>query len=149
MQLSFEELSLLHTAVTMADSQRSNIPVAAILALSDGHILGRSTNSAPIAQAGALGHAECQILESMRGRPADLMAKSTMYVTLEPCPSCAWIIRTSRVGRVIFATANPSYGAAGSVYDLLRAPAPFPVVESIGPVGALIGANPIRKFFGR
>jgi tRNA(adenine34) deaminase len=42
----------------------------------------------------------------------------TLYVTLEPCAMCAMALMHARVGRVVFATADPKTGAAGSVVDL-------------------------------
>ena len=44
----------------------------------------------------------------------------TLAVTLEPCPMCAGAAWLARVDRVVFGAWNPSYGAAGSVWDLLR-----------------------------
>jgi tRNA(adenine34) deaminase len=42
----------------------------------------------------------------------------TLYVTLEPCAMCAMALMHARVGRVVFAAADPKTGAAGSVIDL-------------------------------
>ena len=44
----------------------------------------------------------------------------TLAVTLEPCPMCAGAAWLSRVDRVIFGAWNPEYGAAGSLWDVLR-----------------------------
>lgn len=42
----------------------------------------------------------------------------TMYVTLEPCPMCAWAILQSRIKTVYFGSYNSKYGAFGSAIDL-------------------------------
>lgn len=42
----------------------------------------------------------------------------TMYVTLEPCPMCAWAILQSRIKTVYFGSYNFKYGAFGSAIDL-------------------------------
>lgn len=42
----------------------------------------------------------------------------TMYVTLEPCPMCAWAILQSRIKAVYFGSYNSKYGAFGSAIDL-------------------------------
>jgi tRNA(adenine34) deaminase len=42
----------------------------------------------------------------------------TLYVTLEPCAMCAMALMHARVGRVVFAAADPKTGAAGSVIDV-------------------------------
>ena len=48
------------------------------------------------------------------------LAGCTLVVTLEPCPMCAGAIGLSRVDRVVFGAWNDEYGAAGSMWDLLR-----------------------------
>ena len=47
---------------------------------------------------------------------------ATLYVTLEPCAMCAGAIVLARVGEVVFGTADPKAGAAGSVLDVLAEP---------------------------
>lgn len=44
----------------------------------------------------------------------------TMYVTLEPCPMCAWAILQSRIKEVHFGSYNQKYGAFGSATDLRK-----------------------------
>jgi len=44
----------------------------------------------------------------------------TLAVTLEPCPMCAGAAWLARVERVVFGAWNPEYGAAGSLWDVLR-----------------------------
>lgn len=41
-----------------------------------------------------------------------------LYVTLEPCPMCAWAIIQSRIKSVYFGSFDKQYGALGSVIDL-------------------------------
>ena len=57
---------------------------------------------------------------------------ATLYVTLEPCAMCAGAIVLARVPRIVFGTADPKAGAAGSVLDVLAEPRfnHRPVVES-------------------
>lgn len=43
-----------------------------------------------------------------------------MYVTLEPCPMCAWAILQSRIKTVYFGSYDKQYGALGSVMDLRK-----------------------------
>ena len=47
---------------------------------------------------------------------------STVYVTLEPCPMCAGALVAARVGRLVFAAADPKAGACGSLYNLCADP---------------------------
>ena len=41
-----------------------------------------------------------------------------MYVTLEPCPMCAWAIILSGIKTLYFGSYNTQYGAMGSVLNL-------------------------------
>ena len=41
-----------------------------------------------------------------------------MYVTLEPCPMCAWAIIQARIKKVYFGAYDILYGALGSTIDL-------------------------------
>lgn len=41
-----------------------------------------------------------------------------IYVTLEPCPMCAWAILQARLKAVYFGAYDTNYGALGSVIDL-------------------------------
>ena len=43
---------------------------------------------------------------------------ATVYVTLEPCPMCAAALVWSKIGRVVYAASDASYGACGSTYHL-------------------------------
>jgi tRNA(adenine34) deaminase len=46
----------------------------------------------------------------------------TLYVTLEPCAMCAMALMHARVGRIVFAAADPKTGAVGSVLNLFDNP---------------------------
>ncbi len=42
------------------------------------------------------------------------------YVTLEPCPMCAYALLQARVKRLIFGAPDPKAGAAGSVINIVQ-----------------------------
>lgn len=46
----------------------------------------------------------------------------TLYVTLEPCAMCAMALMHARIGRIVFAAADPKTGACGGVLDLFANP---------------------------
>ncbi len=75
------------------------------------------------------------------------LAGTTLYVTLEPCAMCAGAIVLARIPRVVFATADPKAGAAGSVLDVLgdRRLNHRPLVES--GLLAAEAAQQLRSFF--
>jgi tRNA(adenine34) deaminase len=76
------------------------------------------------------------------------IADATLYVTLEPCAMCAGAIVLARIPRVVFASADPKAGAAGSLLDVLGEPRlnHRPAVES-GPLAGESAAL-LRDFFG-
>ncbi len=43
-----------------------------------------------------------------------------LYVTLEPCPMCAWAILQARIKNVYFGSYDTNYGALGSKLDLRK-----------------------------
>ena len=43
-----------------------------------------------------------------------------LYVTLEPCPMCAWAIISSHIKTVYFGSYDVNYGALGSKLDLRK-----------------------------
>jgi tRNA(adenine34) deaminase len=43
-----------------------------------------------------------------------------LYVTLEPCPMCAWAIVNSRIKTVYFGSYDHNYGALGSTLDVRK-----------------------------
>ena len=71
----------------------------------------------------------------------------TLFVTLEPCAMCAGAVVLSRMPRVVYGTADPKAGAAGSVLDVLAEPRLNHRPEVAG--GLLAGecAEVLRRFF--
>jgi len=43
-----------------------------------------------------------------------------LYVTLEPCPMCAYATLQARINRLIFGTSDPKAGAAGSILNIVQ-----------------------------
>ena len=113
---------LIRLALEVAASVHSpqDLPIAAIITDSSGSVVASSKN-AVVQTDQPTAHAEMLVIAGlgMKTLKRDA-AHMTMSVTLEPCPMCAWAIRSAGIGRLIFGAYNQQYGAAGSVYDLLR-----------------------------
>jgi tRNA(adenine34) deaminase len=60
--------------------------------------------------------------EAARAAGSWRLLDTVLYVTLEPCAMCAGAIVLGRVPRVVYGTADPKAGAAGSVLDVLAEP---------------------------
>ena len=46
------------------------------------------------------------------------LQKTSLYVTIEPCPMCAGAMHLARVEKLIFGARDGKKGAAGSLYDI-------------------------------
>jgi tRNA(adenine34) deaminase len=97
-----------------------DVPVGAVVVAADDTILSRAHNVRE-READPTGHAE---VVALRAAAAALgrwrLTGCTLVVTLEPCVMCAGAAVAARVDRVVYGTADPKAGAAGSVWDLLR-----------------------------
>jgi tRNA(adenine34) deaminase len=71
----------------------------------------------------------------------------TLYVTLEPCAMCAGALVNSRVGRLVYAAADPKAGAVASLYELCTDPRLNHRLDvARGPFGDEAGTM-LREFF--
>jgi tRNA(adenine34) deaminase len=101
--------------------EHDDVPVGAVVEVG-GAVIGAGHNERERRQ-DPTAHAE---VIALRAAAAALgtwrILDSTLYVTLEPCAMCAGAIVLARVGRVVYGTADPKAGAAGSVMDVLAEP---------------------------
>jgi tRNA(adenine34) deaminase len=123
-----------------------DVPVGAVVVIG-GEVVGTGHNERELRQ-DPTAHAEVLALrEAARAVGSWRVLDATLYVTLEPCAMCAGAIVLARVPRVVFGTADPKAGAAGSVLDILDEPRlnHRPLVEG----GVLAGecAEQLRAFF--
>jgi len=123
------------------------VPVGAVVVV-DGEIVGEGWNR-PIGSHDPTAHAEVVALRAAAAHLKNYrLPGSTLYVTLEPCPMCAGAIVHARVDRVVFATADPRSGAAGSKFDLLPSDERFNhYTRCEGGVLADEAATMLRDFF--
>lgn len=99
-----------------------DIPVGAVVLDPTGTVIGRGWNQRTILR-DPTAHAEvCAMREAARALGTWRLSGCTLAVTLEPCPMCAGAAAAARLDRVVFGAWNPDYGAAGSLFDLLRDP---------------------------
>lgn len=97
------------------------VPVGAVV-VSDGRVIGRGRNRTEATRQ-AVAHAELEALRKASAAVGDWrLSGCTLYVTLEPCPMCAFAAVLSRLGRVVYGAADPKFGGCGSVVDVPAAP---------------------------
>ena len=98
-----------------------DVPVGAVVVV-DGEPAGAGHNERELRQ-DPTAHAELLALRAAaRHLGSWRILDSARYVTLEPCAMCAGAIVLGRVSRVVYGTADPTAGAAGSVLDVLGEP---------------------------
>jgi tRNA(adenine34) deaminase len=141
-----QELMRVALAEARAAAGHGDVPIGAVVGR-DGERIAAAGNEREL-RADPTAHAE---ILALRAAAKELggwrIPDATLYVTLEPCAMCAGAIVLARVPRVVFGTADPKAGAAGSVLDILAEPRlnHRPVVEA----GLLAeeSAELLRTFF--
>ncbi len=97
----------------------SEIPVAAIV-VKDGNVISAACNQKET-QNDVSAHAEIlAIKEASKKLNRWRLEDCELYVTLEPCPMCAWAILQARLRAIYFGSFDLKYGALGSVIDLRK-----------------------------
>lgn len=111
-------------------AKQGEVPVGAVL-VSNGKIVGKGYNRRE-QKKNALYHAEILAIQKACKKVGGWrIPKSTLYITLEPCPMCCGAIINARIDRVVFGAYDPKFGAAGSVTNLFELPFNHkPVLES-------------------
>jgi len=100
--------------------KEDEVPVGAVVVSPEGKVIGKGRNQIlklcdPTAHAEILAIKEaCKNLENYR------LIGCKMYVTLEPCPMCAYALVLARIEEVIFATKDEKTGACGSIYNIVE-----------------------------
>jgi tRNA(adenine34) deaminase len=98
--------------------EHDDIPVGAVV-VREGEVIGLGHNEREV-RADPTAHAEMMaVREAAQALGSWRVLDSVLYVTLEPCAMCAGAIVLARIPRVVFGTADPKAGAAGSVLDVL------------------------------
>jgi tRNA(adenine34) deaminase len=113
LQLALEE--------AVAAGQAGEVPVGAII-VSNGEMLVRAQNRV-LRDSDPTAHAEVVALRAAGKTLGNYRLNGcTLYVTLEPCSMCAGAMVHARLDRVVYATADPKAGAAGSVLSVINHP---------------------------
>ena len=129
-----------------ASNAENEVPVGAVL-VQDGEIIGLGWNR-NITLHDPTAHAEVMAMRAAGERLANhRLSGATLYVTLEPCSMCAMAMIHARLGRVVYAAADPKTGAAGSVFDTLVDARHNHRIEVAGGLLADESASLLREFF--
>ncbi len=95
----------------------NEVPVGAILV--QENILIAQAHNQPIKKNDPTAHAEIEVLRRAGEKLQNYrLAKTTLYVTLEPCAMCLGAMIHARIERVVFGASDPKSGVCGSTIDL-------------------------------
>jgi tRNA(adenine34) deaminase len=108
-------------AVAAQAGDVDEIPVGAIVLSPTGELLGAAHNERVLSH-DPTAHAEVVALRRAGAAVGSWnLAGCTLAVTLEPCTMCAGAIVAARIDRVVFGAWDEKAGAAGSLWDVMRA----------------------------
>lgn len=106
-------------AIEQAKSCKIDVPVGCVIK-KDGEIIAKACNHRELNN-DVTAHAEIlAIKEAQKFLNTSRLSECEMFVTLEPCPMCAWAILQSGIKTLYFGSYNIQYGAMGSVIDLAK-----------------------------
>jgi tRNA(adenine34) deaminase len=118
--MSPKHINFMNLALSEAGKagQKNEIPIGAVLIAENDELLSAAHNKTIILK-DPTAHAEILALRSAAEKIGNYrLLKTTLYVTVEPCPMCMGALLHARVSRVVFGTRDPKWGAAGSLYNL-------------------------------
>ncbi len=106
-------------AIQKAKNSGPDIPVGAVI-VKDGEILAACHNEKEKLN-DATAHAEIlAIREASKKLKSWRLEGCELYVTLEPCPMCAWAIMQARIKTVYFGSYDTLYGAYSVFRELTK-----------------------------
>jgi len=122
------------------------VPVGAVLVVGDELLAAAGNRS--IATHDPTGHAEIRVLRAAAECLGNYrLPGASLYVTLEPCCMCVGAMIHARVARLVYGAHDPKSGAAGTVFELARAPQHNHRMVVEGGVLAEACGETLRAFF--
>ncbi|MFZ3171154.1 MAG: tRNA adenosine(34) deaminase TadA [Carboxydocellales bacterium] len=122
------------------------VPIGAVI-VRDGEIIAKGHNFRELGK-DPTAHAELMAIQTAARKLGGWrLTRTTLYVTVEPCPMCAGAIVQARIPRVVYGALDPKAGAVDSLVDLLRHPGLNHQVEVTSGVLADKCGEIMQRFF--
>ena len=107
----------MQNAIIEAKKCVKDVPIGCVIK-KDGQIIASAHNRRELDD-DVTAHAEILAIKDAQKKLGTSRLKGCeLYVTLEPCPMCAWAISMSGISTVYFGAYNQQYGAMGSSVKL-------------------------------
>lgn len=99
--------------------QKGNPPVGSLLVF-DGEIIGRGIESGK-STGDITRHAEIlAVKDALEKGYHEVLHRSVMFSTHEPCIMCSYLIRHHKIGKIIFGVSVPLVGGQSSEFKVLE-----------------------------
>ena len=110
-------MKFMREALKIAKQSGEDLPIGAVI-MRDGKVLAKAHNKKE-AKNDVTAHAEMLVIQSaQRKLKTSILDDCEIYITLEPCPMCAWAILNARIPKVYFGAYDTVYGSFGTAIDL-------------------------------
>ena len=130
-----------------AAAARGEVPVGAVVTAADGTVLARDGNRI-VELADPTAHAELLVLRAAaRAVGAPRLADCDLWVTLEPCPMCAYAIALARIRRLYFGADDPKAGGVEHGPRIFQSSSCHHRPEVYGGIAASRAGELLRAFF--
>ena len=108
------KIALIEAKLAMDENE---VPVGAVL-IQNNKLIAQAHNR-QIQNNNPTAHAEIEVLRIAGEKLQNYrLAKTTLYVTLEPCAMCLGAMIHARIERVVYGVSDPKSGVCGSTIDL-------------------------------
>ena len=115
--LYYNKRITMQNAVLEAKKCTKDVPIGCVIK-KDGQVIASAHNRRELDN-DVTAHAEIlAIKEAQKKLGTSRLQGCELYVTLEPCPMCAWAISMSGISTVYFGSYNQQYGAMGTAVKL-------------------------------
>lgn len=110
-------MKFMREALKIAKQSGEDLPIGAVI-MRDGKVLAKAHNKKEVKN-DVTAHAEMLVIQSAQKKlKTSILDDCEIYITLEPCPMCAWAILNARIPKVYFGAYDSMYGSLGTAIDL-------------------------------